>query len=364
MLKIKETLGEDAVILSTRRINGEIEVLAASDLSIDEEPRKRIDLIETVKEAPPPPSTREPEGNIEKILIELEELKKITAASLEKDKQIRELKRELEVIKGILEGGIFGMISIDQEVLPLYNRLKSMEIDEKILSFVLKKISEEELLSPYAVCEEVLRGIVKTSRFSPLPGVPVLFCGPTGVGKTTTLAKVASIMKFYENREVAIISIDTFRIGAADQLKIYADILEIEMFTANTPKEFEQFVALLSDRILLVDTAGRSPKDSLRKEEMQAFIENITEYTLLITIPYGSRTKEAMKVIESFSTKRPDGIILTKFDETEIYGLPINLCWYTGIPIVYITTGQRVPEDIEEASADFIVKHIIEGATE
>ncbi len=364
MLKIKEEMGEDAVILSTKKVSGGFEVLAASDLAIDEEPREKIDLIEAVKDRPVEPAPvsskhEVPQYGIDRILVEMEELKKFILSQSKRHSEIEELKREIAALKGLIEGKVVATSSLDEETLPIYNRLKEMELEEKVLGFVMKRISEEELLSPQAVCEEVLQGMLRTGAFSPKEGVPVIFSGPTGVGKTTTLAKVASIMKLYEGKEVGIVSIDTFRVGALDQLKIYADILDIDFFTANTPEEFSRIVNLLDDRVILVDTAGRSPKDSVRLEEMKEFVGKLKDYQLLLVIPYGCRFTEALNIIRSFSIKDPDGIVLTKLDEAQVYGLPFNLSWHVGVPILYVTTGQRVPEDIEEPKPSKMVSLLL-----
>ena len=358
MLKIKEVLGEDAIILSTKKLENGVEVLAASDISIDEEPRNKIDLIEAVKEAPPEPE--EEKGQIDRLLVEIEELKKIIYRQVERQKELDELKKEIAAVKSLIQGVSVPFAGLNEELLPIYNRLKEMELDDKVIGFVMNKVAEEELLPPKAVCEEVLSKIIKTASFTPKEGIPVIFSGPPGVGKTTTLAKLASILKLFEGRRVSVVSIDTYRIGAVDQLKTYADILGLDFYTADTPEEFEKVVEVLKDDIILVDTAGRSHKDTVRLEEMMAFVGRVEDYVLLILLPYNLRFKEAVKVVEGFSTKKPDGFILTKLDEAEVYGLPVNLSWYMDVPILFVTTGQRVPEDIEEADARRMASYILE----
>ena len=361
MLRIKEELGEDAVILSTKRVGETFEVIAAVDLSIDDEPRRRIELIEEVRREPPQPHvSTPPEDPVGRVLVEIEDLKKALLAQAQRDRELKELKKELKTIKGILESGmVSASLSMDEEALSVCNRLREMEVDERLIGMVARSISQEELLSPWVLCRDMLEKLLITDKPRFVPGLPVVLVGPTGVGKTTTLAKLASILKLYEGRDVALLSIDTFRVGASEQLQVYADILGIDLFTANTPDEFGRFVSFLKDKVLLVDTAGRSYRDALRKEEIEDFLRAVEDYILLVAVTYGCRFKEALKIIESFSVKRPDGIVLTKLDETEVYGLPVNICWHTKLPITYITTGQRVPEDIEEASTKTMVDYIL-----
>jgi len=360
MLRIKEELGEDAIILSKREKDGVVEVLAAVDVAIDEEPRKKIDLVEAVKEAPPSVEADAPQ--MDRLLVEIEELKKLIYRQSARDREIEELKKEIASIKGLLQSSSGVPFQWDEELLPIYNRLREMEVEDRVLSFVMKKVAEEELLDPKVVCREVLAHMIKTSSFSPREGVPVVFSGPPGVGKTTTLAKLASILKLFEGRDVGVVSIDTYRIGAVDQLKIYSEILGVDFYTANTPEEFERIVDVLKDRVILVDTAGRSHKDSVRLEEMVSFLERVGDYFLLVLLPFNLRLKEALKVVEGFSTKKPDGLVLTKLDEAEVYGLPVNISWFLDIPILFVTTGQRVPEDIEQADPDKLASYVLEGA--
>ena len=359
MRRIKAELGDDAVILSTKKSGDGVEVLVAVDFSIDEAPRERIEMVEVVKREDAVVPSPSPSDEVESLRVEVEELKKLLVAQKERYDELKDLRRELTLIRRALETSHVGMVNVPIEALPLYNRLQEMEVDPKVISFVMKRISEEELLSPVSVCEEVLVQTLRVSSFEPREGVPVVFSGPTGVGKTTTLAKIASILKFYEGRDTSIVSIDTFRVGAVDQLKIYADILEIDFYPVNSPEEFAKVVEVLENSVILVDTAGRSPKDSVRMEEINSFLKVLNDYMLLVVIPYGYRLKEALNVVEAFSTKRPDGIILTKLDETEVYGLPVNLSWHIDIPIIFVTNGQRVPEDIERADPKRMVKYLL-----
>ncbi len=355
MEEIKKTLGEDALILSTKTENDMVEVLAAVDFDWDkiedETPRKGIDIIEEIKA-----SENSLDGNItkshgwDKILVEIEEIRNTLVSYAKKYRELERLKKDISEIKKLLSKGVNLLDvyeSLDEEAFSLFLRLREMEVEDNIIKKIFSEIKETKSLPARSVADRFISNSIKTAKFEPLPGVPNVFVGPTGVGKTTTIAKIASILKFFSGIEVAIISIDTYRIGAIDQMKIYADLLDIDFFTADTPSEFMGLINRLKDRIILVDTAGRSPKDEIRMSELSAFLSNVEEYKLYLLISYNCRLKEAIKVVESFSLKKPDGLILTKLDETDIFGLPLNLSVFLNIPIVFVTTGQKVPEDIE-----------------
>jgi len=370
MEEIKRVLGEDALILSTRTKGEEIEVLAAVDFDWEkvesEQPRMGIELVEKLKESDTfPLSVSEKENGVEymeKVLLEIEELKGAVFTYIKRYQELEELKKELSDIKRLLSQrvGIFSLVeSLDEETWVLISRLKEMEVEDSLLERLVAEIKKNELLPPVAVAEHFISSVMKVAEYKPEPGIPNVFVGPTGVGKTTTIAKIASILKFFSDKDVAVVSIDTYRIGATEQLKIYSELIGTDFYVANTPAEFMQAVDLSEDRIILVDTAGRSPGDEIRLNELSAFLSGVEDYRLLLLIPYGARFKEALRIVESFSVKKPDGLILTKLDEAAVFGLPLNLSFFLDVPVFYVTTGQRVPEDIEVASAGKMAKLIL-----
>jgi len=369
MEEIKRVLGDDALILSTKTKGGEVEVLAAVDFDWErveeEEPRTGIDFLERLKHSDAPPfSASEKGGNehMEKVLLEIEELKEAVFTYVKRYQELESLKRELSDIKRLLSQkvSLFSFVeSLDEEALAVVSRFKEMEVEDRVVEKLVAEIKKNELLPARAVAEHFISSAVRVADYRPEPGIPQVFVGPTGVGKTTTVAKVASILKFFSGEEVAVISIDTYRIGATEQMRIYSELIGTDFYVANTPAEFSQAVEIAGNRVVLVDTAGRSPNDEIRLKELSAFLSEVEDYRLLLLMPYGARFREALRIVESFSLKRPDGFILTKLDETEVYGLPLNLSFFFDVPIVYITTGQRVPEDIETASAGKIASLIL-----
>ena len=183
----------------------------------------------------------------------------------------------------------------------------------------------------------------------------ILFVGPTGVGKTTTLAKLAANFAIEKGNEVGFITADTYRIAAVDQLKIYAEILEIPMSIIYSPSEISKALKEHEDKdLVFIDTAGRSIRDQEHEKEISQLIAlgNIDEVYLVIssnTSPQG-----CINIINSYKFLPNYKLIFTKLDEVTTYGAIINCCLLSQKPLSYITTGQNVPADIEVANINKI----------
>jgi len=176
----------------------------------------------------------------------------------------------------------------------------------------------------------------------------VALIGPTGVGKTTTIAKLAAHLKLRERRKVGLITIDTYRIAAIDQLKRYADLMGVVVQVVASPDEIAQAIASMSDcEFVLIDTAGRSPSDSLKLGELRRFLElaKPDEVHLVLSTTCGTRSAEL--VMQKFAELRYDRVIFTKIDEAAHLGVVLNVVQKVNKHLSYITTGQDVPDDIE-----------------
>ncbi|HEB72841.1 MAG TPA: flagellar biosynthesis protein FlhF [Nitrospirae bacterium] len=183
----------------------------------------------------------------------------------------------------------------------------------------------------------------------------VALIGPTGVGKTTTIAKLASGLTM-KGKKVGLITIDTYRIAAVEQLKIYAKILNIPLEVVLSPGDLKN--ALRSFRnaeVVLIDTAGRSQRDIAQLDDLGRFLDAIEGVETRLTLSASASDRQMEETIRNFSKLRVDGLIFTKLDEAVNLGPVYNQHVRTGIPISYFTTGQRVPEDIEEAGAKRLI---------
>jgi len=179
----------------------------------------------------------------------------------------------------------------------------------------------------------------------------IALVGPTGVGKTTTIAKLAAHYALRENHRAALITIDNFRVGAVEQLKTYSRIMGVPVEVASTPAELEAAIELHSDKeLILIDTAGRSHKDNEKIEELKGFLESRFAMEIHLCLAATTRDRELQEVVERFGVLPISRVIFTKLDESESYGTIVNAHLRTKFPLSYFTTGQRVPEDLEIAT--------------
>jgi flagellar biosynthesis protein FlhF len=186
--------------------------------------------------------------------------------------------------------------------------------------------------------------------------------GPTGVGKTTTLAKLAADYLTHFDGKVALVTIDTYRIAAVEQLKVYGEILCLPVEVVFSPAELQAAFARHADKdLILVDTAGRSPRDDQRLDELAAFLgpDSATSKHLVLAAP--TRNRELQETVRRFGRLPLDSIIFTKLDECEDRGALLNIPARQDLPVSYLTNGQRVPEDLLTAKpatiADFVMGH-------
>ncbi|MFN7064577.1 MAG: flagellar biosynthesis protein FlhF [Aquificaceae bacterium] len=212
-----------------------------------------------------------------------------------------------------------------------------------------------------ALIEGFSKGIRLVETF-PEDGFSIVaLLGPTGVGKTTTIAKLAHIFK-KQGKRVGLITIDSYRVGAVEQLRTYANIMELPFRVADTPLKLRECVEELSSLdLVFVDTGGRNQYDEVRVKELSLFFAKLPALRAYITL--GANTEERLQyeVIKSFSfVAEPYGLIFTKLDETNYFGTAINVAYRSQLPILCFTTGQRVPEDIVMASYEYLAKIFLE----
>ena len=186
--------------------------------------------------------------------------------------------------------------------------------------------------------------------------------GPTGVGKTTTIAKLAANYKLREGKTVGLITIDTYRIAAVDQLRTYADIIEVPLRAVLTTGELNQAVEAMHDLdVVLIDTAGRSQNNRLRLGQLKSFIAAAEPDEVHLVVSATANRACTAAVLERFMPLGANRIIVTKLDEAGSFGVFLNVSEAGGGPISYITTGQDVPEDIARADADALAECILTG---
>lgn len=247
------------------------------------------------------------------------------------------------------------------------------EVDESYVSPMMDEIFKS--LKEDSPMEQILSGVYqrmilrfgKAEKIEPAKsGVKtVFFVGTTGVGKTTTIAKIASKFIVEEKKKVALLTTDTYRIAAAEQLRTYANILEIPFRVIYTASEILDAIEAFSDfDYILVDTAGHSQYNENQRETMTEYVETVrdkVETEVFLVLAANTKYKDLLNVADSYKGVSDYKLIFTKLDETDTYGNLLNLKLHTGASMSYITCGQNVPDDIAPFDAQSIVKKLLGG---
>ena len=255
----------------------------------------------------------------------------------------------------------------------LYNTLIENEVDEiyvNQLTDEVEKISKPGLPFDYALANVYQKMVLKFGKSEPIEPVTdgpraEIFIGPTGVGKTTTIAKLASELSVTQKKKVALLTVDTYRIAAAEQLRTYASILEIPFRVIYTVDEMKQAAEDFKDYdYIMVDTAGHSLHNEELKQGVESFIrvlEDIMDCENFLVLSATTKYRDLIEIADAYSEMVAYKLIFTKMDETGAKGNLYNIRIHTGSPIAYITNGQNVPDDIAVFDAQRIVKNLLGG---
>ena len=261
----------------------------------------------------------------------------------------------------------------DKFIRLLYNKMLDNEMDEKYVNSILEdasKTKKADLPFDYLLANIYQKMVLKFGKsegITPSQEGPriVLFIGPTGVGKTTTIAKLAGRYCVEEKKKVALLTADTYRIAAAEQLRTYANILETPFRIIYTPEELQAAVDDYWDcDYIFIDTAGRSHQntDQLEKmKEMVAALKRPESYQVFLVLSATTKYRDFQKIADCYGKIADFELIFTKLDETEAVGNLLNMKLYTDAPIAYVTCGQNVPDDMEAFNPQKTVKQILGG---
>mgnify|MGYP000977003705 FL=1 len=227
--------------------------------------------------------------------------------------------------------------------------LKDTNDDNYIRNLLIKEISDKIVLAPN------LKISKNTSKV-------IAFIGPTGVGKTTTLCKIAAICKFFNHYNIAIVSIDTYRLAAIDQLKTFTDIANISLNIAYDSTELKNMIEKHRDKdIIFIDTVGRSPNNQDHLSELKRLLESISADEVHLIISANTSLSSMKEIVKNFGILMPNRLIFSKVDEAINYGNIINLINFSHLPISYLTTGQVIPDDIEVADKNKLAGLVIKS---
>lgn len=263
-----------------------------------------------------------------------------------------------------------------------YEQLVLNGIDKRYAWNLLKQVAfelgEERSKSPDDVLDQLAGEIMQSTEIgTPLSeaiakvenpeartaGGPVILAlvGPTGVGKTTTVAKMASEALLRRNLKVGLINLDSYKVAAFDQLGTYAKILNVPFRSCANSDELRAAIQdFQSLDLVIVDTTGRSQRDPEQLREMQNMLTQVPQLRTQLVLSVTTRDAELYDMANRFAMFRPQGIIVSKLDEATIYGSIYNVSQKVKLPLLYFTTGQRVPEDIEEASPERVAALILD----
>jgi flagellar biosynthesis protein FlhF len=360
---IKRDLGEDALILNTKKVKTggflgffkqeKLEVIAAVDTNVSEK-KKNIESIST--------ESKPLEKIEDTVVIESEN------SPTKKDENLEELMSELKSLKQ------FMFQSIDEERLPdvlkaLKTKLNDQGITVEVQSELLGKLmlvldqhpnyTEDKI---HALARKEIIKLINAHKKRPSRRKVDIICfiGPTGVGKTTTIAKIAADYLLNEDKKVGLITSDTYRIAAVEQLKTYSSILNIPIRVVESSADLTAAIDDLCDcDIILMDTAGRNYQQKQYIDDLKLMLPETKKIQINLVLSLTSKYEDMKKIIDNFQTIEMDQLILTKKDETSSSGAILNLIYHYSIPIRYIANGQNVPDDIVTVTPELIANFVL-----
>lgn len=334
MDQVRKTLGSQAVILATGKLpDGSVEVQAAVDDGSGVEPQAH--------------ANGEPQ-----------------AAS---SAAVAALARRVENLTGqlgrhMVQSEAAQGFSARPEMAPLYHHFTKQEVDKNIISELLDDLGHPQ---GHGVLPRLNIRIKKALKVAPdlrlLEDGPVIWAlvGPTGVGKTTTAAKLAATFSLKKRLKVGLITVDNFRMAAAEQLKAYGRIMELPTLEAANRDQFLKAVAALKEYdVILVDTVGRSPEDEENLDELADILAAVPGLRSHLVLASPTRQADQELALASYQRFDPASLIFTKLDETSTFGPILNQVHSSGLPVSYVTNGQKVPDDLELATLDALARRL------
>lgn len=240
------------------------------------------------------------------------------------------------------------------------------EYARELLEMVVQRVDADESADVHALHEQ-LTGIVEQNlrvrgaiRLSPARTKVVALVGPTGVGKTTTIAKLAANFRLKQQSRVALITIDTYRIAAVEQLRTYAEIMDLPMEVVATPSEMQAAIERFADfDLVLIDTAGRSPRDTSHIEELRTMIAAANADEIHLVLSSVASGESLQRSVTQFKNLGATHLVLTKIDEAAALGSLLPLLSRCTLPVSYLTNGQNVPQDIASAHKRELTKRLL-----
>ncbi len=369
--QVRETLGADAVILSNKSVDGGVELMAALDFdesafSAIEEPVEREHYSSDANVTSLPPRQQGVEAATP--IGSSRRGGRSKRVDWSQDPLLTDIRHEMQTLRRMVENDLSGLSWRDMgerqpQTRDLLRRMMGLDLDPVICQRLAEQVGEFENIeegwrkSLYFLASELQIAGDRTIE----EGGVVAVVGPTGVGKTTSIAKLAARFSLrHGNRHVAFISADNYRIGAQEQLTTYARILDIPMRSAGSVDELNAALNALSDkRLVLIDTAGMSQRDVRLSKQLSLLQAGSRPVQTLLTLSATTQQAALKQAIKAFGEARPSACILTKLDEAGSLGGVLSAIIDGGLPVAYITDGQRVPEDMHLARAHTLISRAV-----
>jgi len=386
LIQIKQDLGDEAIILKTSHApgklfsQGDIEVTAAldeqvrPDSSVSHQAFAPLRVSNTgiyKRPKPAPEMPQSPRGNAPEASDRRKPMQKTQSPDLEK--KYETIKADIDDLKHQLgsfmkSGEVQPAAGLTGDWAKLYKKLVLAEVSSEVAQQFVERINS----GPDAGAGDVVQRFVNElnscflvkdtarKKHGRHPKV-VMFVGPTGSGKTTTLAKLAAQQALAGKASVSIITADTYRIAAIEQIRAFAEIMNMPLHIVFSPKEADEALASCeSSDVVFVDTAGRSQKSAEHMEELFSFIKRIVPDEIHCVLSAGTKVSDLLYTIEKYKQLGANRLLFTKLDETMKLGNVFTAVIQSKVPFSYFTFGQRVPDDIEPAQPHRLVTRLFE----
>lgn len=352
---VRADLGRDAVIVQTRKVNKRVlgvwgremvEVWASDNPELENLRRPQA---ATSAPVAAPSVSQDASSRMEQLENEIQNLKAMIA----------QLARQGVAV---VSEGVSSSIPAPNRWVSL---LTEAEVEEPLARELVQSISEDAL-SESALQSLIAERLLTSGPITLQETQPkvVMLVGPTGVGKTTTIAKLAAQYALLQRRRVGLITIDTYRIAAVEQLRTYSQIIDVPIRVVYSSNELPAAVREFSSMdVVFVDTAGRSQRNSMQIGELKACCERLSDCEVHLVLSSTTKTRDLYDIVQRFSVMPLHRVIWTKLDESTTFGNILNVAVKHPLPISYITTGQRVPEDVEVAEANKLASLVVGVAT-
>ncbi len=362
--QVRETLGPDAVILSNKSVAGGVELMAALDFDEEAFATQSLSASATRPEEQPDAVDVDTSEYVPQYVSHA----RTPRVEWSQDPILVDMRQEMQTLRRMVENDLSELTWRDigrnkPDARELLRRLMALGLSPEICHGLVRKTKGfGNIDQGWRKALYHLSSVIKTTGDDVLEnGGVIAIIGPTGVGKTTTLAKLASRYALsHGNRHVALISTDNYRIGAQEQLTNYARILDVPIRSAENSEELNVALNTFADkRLILIDTAGMSQRDVRISEQLSLLRSGRRKVRSMLTLSATTQHASIKQAIKAFDAAKPDAMILTKLDEAGSLGAMLSAIVESKLKVSYVTDGQRVPEDLHLARPHSLVSRTV-----